>query len=106
MGSIPATKEIADTINPLINALPDGPYPNLPIPEDGKTIGKFILAAEGDFGNQPPFTISLTLGGESTRSMQWLLPDSDARAISGGTPRIAADGTEGREGTEASPPGG
>jgi hypothetical protein len=106
IGSIPATKEIADTINTLINALPDGPYPNLPVPVDGKPIGKVVLAAEVDFGNQPPIPISISLGGESTRSAQQRLPASDVAAPSKGALTTASNGTSGGEVTESTAPDG
>lgn len=69
LGSIPSTQDIADKVNPLINALPDGPYPNLPVPQVGKAIGKFILMAEVDFGNQPPIPIVVSLGAPTKQPL-------------------------------------
>ena len=106
IGSIPATKGIADTINPLINNLAGGPYPNLPVPEDGKPVGKIILTAEVDFGNQPPLPISISLGGESTRSAQPLLLSSDAAALSKGALTTVSNGNSGGEVTQTTAPDG
>jgi len=89
-GSIPSTKDIADKVNPLINKLPDGPYPNLPEPAAGKPIGRFILKAEVDFGNQPPIPIVISLGAQ-TRQQLLLAANED----SGGevTQSTTPDGT-------------
>lgn len=106
IGSVPATKEIADTVNTLINGLPGGPYPNLPVPEDGKPTGKVTLSAEVDFGNQPPLPISISLGGGSTRGAHPLLPTPDAAAPSEGALTTASSATSGGEVTQTTAPDG
>jgi len=106
IGSVPATKEIADTVNTLINALPNGPYPNLPVPEDGKPTGKVTLSAEVDFGNQPPLPISISLGGGSTRDARPLLPTTGAAVPSEGALTTASSATSGGEVTKTTAPDG
>ena len=80
VGSIASTKDIADKVNPLINKLPDGPYPNLPAPDAGKPIGKFILMAEVDFGNQPPIPIVISLGAQTKQPLLLAATNGDSGA--------------------------
>jgi hypothetical protein len=91
VGSIASTQDIADKVNPLINKLPDGPYPNLPAPDAGKPIGKFILMAEVDFGNQPPIPIVISLGAQMKQPLLLAATNGD----SGGevTQTTTPDGT-------------
>jgi hypothetical protein len=80
VGSIASTQDIADKVNPLINKLPDGPYPNLPAPDAGKPIGKFILMAEVDFGNQPPIPIVISLGAQTKQPLLLAATNGDSGA--------------------------